>query len=69
MWMNINRTYATTAAKNCWALLPGKGWRRVKSGSDSGVTNVHLLLSLARANGKQAHVTLDGSNKITTVYL
>ena len=68
MWMNINRIYATTAAKNCWALLPA-GWRKVKPSTDSGVTNVHLLLSLARANGKQAHVTLDGSNEVTTVYL
>ena len=69
MWTNITQTYATTAARNCWANLPGKGWRKVKPTSDSGVTNVHLMLSLAKANGKQAHVTVDAGNQITTVYL
>ena len=69
MWMNISRTYATTGSKNCWAKLPSQGWRKIKPSTDSGVTNVHLLLSLARANSKQAHVTVDGSNQITKVYL
>lgn len=69
MWKTISQTYATTAAKNCWASLAGTGWRKVKPTTDSGVTNVHLLLSLAKANGKQAHVTMDGSNLITAVYL
>ncbi len=69
MWKTINQTYATTAAKNCWANLAGMGWRKVKPTTDSGVTNTHLLLSLANANGKQAYVTLDSSNLITAVYL
>ncbi len=69
MWKTINRTYATTASKNCWANLASTGWRRVKPTTDSGVTNTHLLLSLARANSMQAYVTLDGSNLITAVYL
>jgi astacin len=69
MWMNVNRTYATSGSKNCWASLPNQGWRKVKPSSDSGVTNVHLMLCLARANGKQANVTVDSNNQITTVYL
>ena len=69
MWTTINMVYATPGSKNCHAHLPSGGWRKVKPSSDSGVTNVHLLLALARANGKQAHVTLDSSNQITAVYL
>ena len=69
MWTTINMVYATPGSKNCWASLPSGGWRKVKPSSDSGVTNVHLLLALARANGKQAHVTLDSGNQITNVYL
>lgn len=69
MWMNIHQTYATTAAKNCWARLSVGAWRRIKPTSDSGVTNLHLMLSLAKVHGKKAHVTVDGANKITKVYL
>lgn len=71
MWMNINQTYATPASRVAFAHLPqpSPGWRRVKPISTDGVTNVFLLLALAKANGRQAHVTIDGSNEITAVYL
>jgi hypothetical protein len=70
MWMTINRVYATPDNKNCWAhLASDSAWRKVKPISDDGVTNTHLLLALARANGKKAHVSKDGSNLITAVYL
>lgn len=70
MWMNINRVYATPHNKNAWAhLASGNAWRKVKGISDDGVSNTFLLLALARANSKQAHVTVDGSNEITAVYL
>ena len=69
MWRTSNQADARTAAKNCWASLAGRGWRKVKPTTDSGVTNTHLLLSLANANGKQAYVKLDSSNLITAVYL
>ncbi len=70
MWTTINQTYATPASRNAWAHPASAGaWRKIKPTSDSGVTNVLLLLGLAKANAKQAHVTVDGSNEITAVYL
>jgi hypothetical protein len=71
MWMNINQTYSTPASKNAWAHLPSptSGWRKLKGTSNDGVTNTFLLLALAKATSKQAHVTVDGSNEITAVYL
>ena len=69
MWIDVNQTYSTAGAQNCWANLKDKGWRQVKAGSDDGVTNVHLLLVLANANAKKAYVVEDGANQITAVYL
>lgn len=69
MWIDVNQTYSTASAQNCWANLQGKGWRRVKTGSDNGVSNVHLLLVLANANDKKAYVVEDDANQITAVYL
>jgi hypothetical protein len=69
MWMNINQTYATPHNTNAWAALPNQGWRKVKETSSDGVTNTFLLLALARATNRQAHVTTDSANQITVVYL
>lgn len=70
MWTTINQVYATPHSKNCWAhLASDNAWRKVKTISDDGVTNTHLLLALARANSKQANVSKDGANQITAVYL
>jgi hypothetical protein len=41
----------------------------VKPISTDGVTNVFVLLALAKANNRQAHVTVDSTNQITAVYL
>ena len=70
MWMNINQTYSTPGSKNAWAHLPSPsaGWRKIKGSSNDGVTNTFMLLALAKASAKQAHVTVDSSNEITAVY-
>jgi hypothetical protein len=70
-WMNINQTHATPHSMVAWAHLPqpSSGWRRVKPISTDGVTNVFVLLALAKANNRQAHVTVDSTNQITAVYL
>jgi hypothetical protein len=69
MWMTIEQTYSTPHSTNAWAKLPSQGFRKVKPIAADGVTNTFLLLALARATGKQAHVTTDNANEITAVYL
>jgi hypothetical protein len=69
MWMNITQTYSTPHSMNVWGNLPNQGWRKVKPIATDGVTNTFLLLALAKATGRQAHVTTDGANEITAVYL
>jgi hypothetical protein len=70
-WMNVNQTFARPGSRDAWAHLPvpSSGWRRVKPTSTDGVSNVFLLLALAKAHSRQAHVTVDSSNEITGVYL
>ena len=67
-WTNVSQTYATPQHKNAWASLPGQGWRRINPDQADGVTNVLVLLALAKATNQQAHVTQDSSNRITHVY-
>jgi hypothetical protein len=69
MWMNINQVFCNTLSMATWANLPGHGWVQLSRRSTDGVTNTFLLLALAKATNKQAHVSLDSSNQINAVYL
>ncbi|KQR00042.1 hypothetical protein ASF72_17200 [Arthrobacter sp. Leaf141] len=70
MWTLINQIFTTHHAQNAWALLAVDGaWHKILPNAADGVTNVHLLLITARANGKQAYVVLDAAKNITQVYL
>ncbi len=70
MWTNINQVYATRDSQNAWAHLAGTNkWHRILTGAADGVTNVHLLLTAAKANNRQAYVVLDASSNITAAYL
>jgi len=70
MWTNINQVYTSHHSQNCWAHLVGTNkWHKVLTGAADGVTNVFLILSSAKANGKQVYVVLDGSGNITQAYM
>lgn len=60
MWNNnrtVSRTYTSRHAQNCWAMVSGvAGWKKIKTGAASGVTNCFLVLSTAKANGKKVDV-------------
>ena len=70
MWTMINQVYSTPNSQNCWAHLVGTGnWRKVLPGAADGVTNCFLILSAAKANGKQVYVTFDAAGNINAVYM
>ncbi|WP_298291968.1 hypothetical protein [uncultured Litoreibacter sp.] len=60
MWNNnktVTRTYSTSQAQNCWAIISGiSGWKKVKTGQKDGVSNVFTALNAARAGGKRVDV-------------
>jgi hypothetical protein len=72
MWHN-NKTVVATHAKDgtrmAWAIISGMpGWKRIRTTSPDGVTNLHLLLSTARANDRKVGVYIV-SNQITQATL
>jgi hypothetical protein len=64
MWHNnrmVNRTYTSHHAQNCWAVISGiAGWKKVRPNAPDGVTNVFMVLSGARANGRPVDVYIVG---------
>lgn len=60
MWNNnktVTRTYASKDEQNCYAILSGiAGWKKIKTGSAHGVSNVFTALNAARAGGKRVDV-------------
>lgn len=72
MWHNnvtVNRTYTTHHGQNCWAIINTiAGWKKVKTGSADGVTNVHVALCAAKANNRSIDIYLNG-NEVERVTL
>jgi hypothetical protein len=70
MWTNVNQVYCSRDGQNAWAHLAGtNAWHKILPGAADGVTNVHLLLTAAKANNRQAYVVRDGGNNIIQAYL
>lgn len=70
MWTMINQVYCSRDSQNAWAHLAAtNGWHKILPGSADGVTNVHLILTAAKANNRQAYVVRDGGNNIIQVYM
>lgn len=66
MWHNnksVNYTHSKNGSQMAWAIIDGiPGWKRVKTGSDDGVSNIYFTLCQARANGRKVDVYINGSN-------
>lgn len=62
MWYNnktVTRTYTSMDSQNCYASISGiSGWKKIKTGSADGVTNVFAILCAAKANGRPVDVYL-----------
>lgn len=70
MWTQVNQVFSTHHSQNAWAHLAVDGaWHKILPNAPDGVTNVHLLLTTARANSRQAYVVLDAAKNITQAYL
>lgn len=70
MWTLVNQIFTSHHAQNAWAHLAVDGtWHKILPNAADGVSNVHLVLTTARANGKQVYVVLDAAKNITQVYL
>jgi hypothetical protein len=70
MWTVINQIFTSHHSQNAWAHLAADGaWHKILPNAPDGVTNVHLVFAVAKANNKQVYVVLDAAKNITQVYL
>ena len=56
-------------AERLGTLAGTNAWHKILTGAADGVTNVHVVLSSAKANARQVYVVFDGSKNITAVYM
>jgi hypothetical protein len=66
--VTVTQVYATPHSQNAWAYFQGLGWRKIQTGSADGVTNMHILLTEARANNRPVTIYADG-NLVYYAYL
>jgi len=70
MWTVINQVYTTRDSQNAWAhLASDNAWHKILTGATDGVSNVFVVLSCAKGNGKQAYIVLDAAKNITAAYM
>jgi hypothetical protein len=65
MWY-FNKAVIRALSKNgtrmVWAIVDGiSGWKKVRSTSVDGVENILLILSTAKANGRNVDVYINGN--------
>jgi hypothetical protein len=72
MWhfnLTVNSVFGYSGTQNAQAHLSGFGWRIIVPGAPDGVTNVHIVLSNAAANGRRVNAFIDGAGRIVSAYL
>ena len=60
--LTVARTYATYHSQNAWAWINTLGWRKIKTGSANGVTNMLIAFCEAKANNRKVNVYADGES-------
>lgn len=71
MWQNnlgVQMTFGSHHSQNCWVLLAGVGWKKIKPNATDGVTNLYIMMNTAKANNRPVNVFLD-ADEITIAYL
>jgi astacin len=58
----VFQTFASNDSQNAWANIESLGWRRIKTGSPDGITNMFEAFCDAAATNKLVHVFADGAN-------
>lgn len=66
MWYNnkkVIRAHCKSGTKMAWAIFSGVsgGWKRVKTTSPDGVSNIFMILSEAMANNRAVDVYIKGA--------
>ncbi len=63
-WINnatIRYTYAVYTSQSAWAYIDGIGWRRIRTGSPDGVSNLFAICCQAQVSGRKVNVYIDNN--------
>ena len=65
MWYNnktVVRAHCKSGTKMAWAIISGiSGYKRIKTTSADGVSNIFMILSEALANNRKVDVYINGA--------
>jgi immune inhibitor A len=64
----ILQAYASSDGQNAWANIESLGWRKIKTGTADGVTNMFAAFCEAAVNDLRVHAFADGQN-VSIMYL
>jgi len=67
--LTVHSVFGDSGTRNAQANLSGFGWRIIVPGAPDGVTNVHVVLCAAAANGRMVNAFIDGAGRIVSAYL
>jgi len=68
--VNVSQTYSSNDSQNAWVSLPGVGWKKIKTGSADGVTNLFVMFNAAKANGRTVTAFVeDSTQQVTIAYM
>jgi DNA-binding transcriptional LysR family regulator len=65
----IRFTYTVASSQAAWAYVEGIGWRRIRTGSPDGVSNVFAICCKAQVSGKKVNVYIDDGHLYSVVQL
>jgi astacin len=64
----VYQTFASNDSKNAWANIESLGWRKIKTNSTDGVSNMFNAFCEATANNARVHAYADGQT-VSIMYL
>lgn len=71
-WINnatIRFTYAIHTTQGAWAYIDTIGWRRIRTGSPDGVSNIFRICCHAQASGGKVNAYIDGNYLYSVIQL
>jgi hypothetical protein len=72
MWVSsktIRFTYTLASSQAAWAYIDSVGWRRIRTGSTDGVSNIFGICCHAQASGKKVNAYIDEAYLYSIVQL
>jgi hypothetical protein len=61
--------WSNAASRNSWVSIAGMGWRKLYNVGDTGITEMTMLATHARAGGRQCSLRIEADNQVHEIYV